>query len=155
MAVRLATLIWTLALAWIAVDAIPLAWWHPSCDSHGNGPAYFGQGFPLPFAQFTGVSSLEYFFLPWVYALDLALASAILFPLVGAASRLIVVRSKTGFGILTAAGSALLVLLVAFMVWQLSAGLLRPARSLDPNDSYFSYRPRLAIHPQALSECTL
>jgi hypothetical protein len=45
-----------------------------------DGPGYFGYGLPFPFRAFSGVSSLEYNFLPFVYLLDLVLMTALFLP---------------------------------------------------------------------------
>jgi hypothetical protein len=61
---------WAVSLGFIVVEFVPFAWWHPYCDRMDDGPGYFAYGLPFPFRAFSGVSSLEYNFLPFVYLLD-------------------------------------------------------------------------------------
>ncbi|MGZ3277975.1 MAG: hypothetical protein ACXU82_16010 [Caulobacteraceae bacterium] len=53
-------------------------WWHPICMSGAEaaGPYGYAIGFPLPFAQPTGISSLSYLLMPHVYALDTVLLAS-------------------------------------------------------------------------------
>ena len=56
---------------------LQLHWWHPYCRLQADGPGYYAIGFPLPFAEPTGVSSMEYFIMPHIYILDELLLATI------------------------------------------------------------------------------
>jgi hypothetical protein len=58
---------------------LPMHWWHPYCDAPDDGPGYEAIGFPLPYAEPSGSSSLEYVVLAPLYLLDLGILAAPIF----------------------------------------------------------------------------
>lgn len=63
---------------WIEA-AFTVKWAVPYCSSQVDGPAWPATGFPFPYQVFSGVSSLEYLFMPHVYLCDLAVYAGFLF----------------------------------------------------------------------------
>lgn len=103
-----------LILAMCLEFLITLEWSYPYCTQPSDGPAYPVVGFPLPYAVASHVSSLEFFFMPHVVALNLLLISTALYPLIFFLNQFI------------AANSALKVLgLVAFFFLGIAALMIR------------------------------
>jgi hypothetical protein len=65
--------LWAAAFAVLSTLLLSTKWWHPYCDAQADGPGFFAWGAPLPYAEPTGASSLEFTYMPHVLALDLAL----------------------------------------------------------------------------------
>src|SRR6187399_2755691 len=55
-------------------------WSYPYCSNQDSGPAFAVTGMPLPYMHYSGVSSLEYLFMPHVYAANLFLLAALVYP---------------------------------------------------------------------------
>jgi hypothetical protein len=136
-----ATGLWAFALA-VAIEAIfPVFWWYPYCNRPDNGPGYPGIGFPLPYRQFTGVSSEEYFAMPHVYILNIILLSLVIYMALWPCFAWLRRSGATvGRIVLAFAGAA------AFIVAALQGILMlvtdHPVASIaEKPESYFSYRP--------------
>src|SRR5688572_28118205 len=69
---------------------VTIEWSYPYCMQPADGPAYPAVGFPLPYAAASHVSSLEFLLMPHVFALNLLLIGAALYPLVRFLHRAIV-----------------------------------------------------------------
>ena len=120
-----------------------LEWSSPYCTSQEDGPAYAAFGLPFPYLKYTGVSSLEYLFMPLAYLLNLALLSAILFPcLHWTLARISKVIQKKYLFILGIVGLLLLLSRVIVIGFLLNAGLLRPTLSIgSAHEPYTDFRP--------------
>jgi hypothetical protein len=135
-----------LSLSFIVVEFVPFAWWHPYCDRMDDGPGYFAYGLPFPFRAFSGVSSLEYNFLPFVYLLDLVLMIALFLPKTLLVARKVRALSRIGTYSLATVGMLLVVTLVWINAQALSNHWVIPSQTLDSTgDKYFSYRPWVAM----------
>lgn len=145
-------MVWALALALILVGTIPVKWWHPYCNNQSDGPGYFAEGFPLPFKEFGGVSSLEYVFLPRVYGFDLLLMWGALLPLTIITFRRIGTNSRVGASLLIGAVS-IVTLIILTDVWLISIHGLIPSDSISGSDSYFSHRPWTLVRMQGYRTC--
>lgn len=75
--------------AWLDLLAT-IEWSYPYCLQPSDGPAYPAAGFPFPYAVASHASSLEFLFMPHVFALNLLLISAAAYPLVRFLNRIIV-----------------------------------------------------------------
>ena len=56
------TVLWAMVTA-LFVDMFvsrSVPWWHPYCDNQTDGPGAYAYGLPLPYREWTTVSSLEY-----------------------------------------------------------------------------------------------
>jgi hypothetical protein len=58
-----------------------IEWSYPYCLSPVDGPASAVFSVPFPYVRWTGVSSLEYEFMPLVYVLNIPALSALVWPL--------------------------------------------------------------------------
>jgi hypothetical protein len=133
---------WAVSLSFILVAFVRFAWWHPYCDKMDDGPGYFGYGLPFPFRAFSGVSSLEYNFLPSVYLLDLVLMTALFLRATIPVARKVRALSRIGAYSLATVGTLLVVVLVWINAWAISNHWVIPSQTLDSvGDKYFSYRP--------------
>jgi hypothetical protein len=59
-----------------------IEWSFPYCISQEDGPASAVFGMPLPYIRYSEVSSLEYFYMPAIYILNILILFVIVFPLV-------------------------------------------------------------------------
>lgn len=59
-----------------------IEWSFPYCSNQEDGPASAVFGLPLPYIRYSGVSSLEYFYMPSILILNLLILFIIAFPLV-------------------------------------------------------------------------
>lgn len=78
-----------LALAGWTELLVTVNWTYPRCilaDQEYGGFALLGT--PFPYSQFGGISSLEYDWIPWIFALDLALLWAAWWLVLALAGRL-------------------------------------------------------------------
>ena len=149
-----AGLAWAVSLSFILVAFVPFAWWHPYCDRMDDGPGYFGYGLPFPFRAFSGVSSLEYNFLPSVYLLDLVLMMALFLPKTILVARKVRAMSRFGAYSLATVGTLLVVVLVWINAWAISNHWVIPSQALDSTgDKYFSYRPWIVMRVSGHHAC--
>ena len=118
-----------------------IKWWHPYCEGQPDGPGSMAFGFPLPYAEPTGVSSMEFFYMPHVWLLNLALLAVVTYPLFAFVLRRIASRSTF---LLRAASSAGLVVLLLTGVFHLmmfsDIGHAVGSISSRYGESYWSYR---------------
>ena len=56
-------------------------WSFAYCSSQADGPASAVFGMPLPYIEWSGVSSMEYEFMPQVYVLNILLLLALAWPI--------------------------------------------------------------------------
>jgi hypothetical protein len=145
---------WAVSLSFILVAFVPFAWWHPYCDRMDDGPGYFGYGLPFPFRAFSGVSSLEYNFLPFVYLLDLVLMTALFLPRTIFVARKVEAMSRIGAYSLATVGTLLVVILVWINALAISSHWVIPSQTLDSvGDKYFSYRPWIVMRALGRHAC--
>ncbi|MBV9928892.1 MAG: hypothetical protein JOZ96_28025 [Acidobacteria bacterium] len=77
----------TLGLAGWFEAVFTIEWSFPYCSSLEDGPASAVYGMPLPYIRWSGVSSMEYIYMPSILIVNLVILSAIGFPLVSWAVR--------------------------------------------------------------------
>ncbi len=130
-----------LGLAGFTELLITVEWSFPYCNDQQDGPASAVYGFPFPYLQWGGVSSLEFEFVPQLYALNLALQTALVFFLVRTVARRMWPTKErlpmAAVGLLFCAGFLLIKLLL------ISSGVRHPRASLTDGtwDSYTELRP--------------
>jgi hypothetical protein len=74
--------LWSLSIAVASGWFVSIEWTHPLCQNQSDGPVNAAYGFPFPFVQWPGVTSLEYDFMPHIYALNMTILVLALYPLV-------------------------------------------------------------------------
>jgi hypothetical protein len=120
-----------------------IEWSFPYCSSQEDGPAAAVFGMPFPYIQWGGVSSLEYDFMPLVYALNVIALLALAWPLTGLLLRPFGER-RSGIRIaLGTIGLALALVVLASTAFLIGVGAWQPTASirLDGQDTYFDLRP--------------
>jgi|SRR5579884_1426790 len=126
-----------------------IEWSFPYCSSQVDGAASAVFGMPLPDIQWSGVSSMEYKFMPLVYVVNILLLFAILRPITNLLlQRLPNKRSgiRAGLGL---TGLTITFLVAAGVVLLISIGAWRPTWSVSmrPYYSYSDFRPvRFALN---------
>ena len=70
---RIASAMLAFGMAFLVEGLVTIDWSYPYCSGPDSGPAWSVAGMPLPDMVYSGVSSLEYLFMPHVYALNLLL----------------------------------------------------------------------------------
>jgi hypothetical protein len=70
---------WSCLLVLLATSLVSLEWSFPYCNSPADGPAYAVYGFPLPYTQSSGTSSLEYKLMPLAWLFDAVVLGGLFF----------------------------------------------------------------------------
>lgn len=138
------TILLTLGVVLWFQDIFSIEWTSAPCGSPVDGPVQAAWGMPLPYVRWSGVSSLEYFWMPVVFILNIIFLFAILYPLVslliwksGSIERLWVRRFVGSVGAILIALNALL------FAFQIYVGLLKiPVENIsDDFTAYSELRP--------------
>lgn len=61
---------------------LTIEWSTPSCNDGWNGSSYALFGMPLPYERFSGVTSLQYDVVPYLYLIDIVLLTAAIWLLI-------------------------------------------------------------------------
>jgi len=116
-----------------------IEWSFPYCLRQADGPASAVFGMPLPYIRWSMVSSLEYLYMPLVYAINILLLSALAWPLAAVATRPLARRVRVALGAL---GAILIFVPVALHLFLVSAGAWRATDSIATlPDAYADFRP--------------
>jgi hypothetical protein len=125
-----------------------MEWSFPYCSSLEDGPAPAVFGFPLPYHHPSMVTSLTDVFVPWLFALDLALVAAMCVVL-GSLSGRSAGRNRERLGRAARAGGVLLLIVAAAIeVLELAGGARLPVASLG--DGYLAASELRPIAVRAL-----
>ena len=145
---------------WAALTAltcdmfISIKWWHPYCDSQADGPGYFASGFPFPYAELTGASSMDFVYMPQVWAINLVIFAVIAFAIYR-----MTFRSSHSRPTIIARGASLVAAVLILLMSGLTAMYVRDlghaVRSIGASDSYWSYRPNAFAAAHGHKECEL
>ena len=134
---RFSTVYWAIAIALtvylFTISAVE--WSYPGCHDTWGGLRRAAYGFPLPSWQFSGVSSLTYFFMPHILLLNLGVLAAPLYLFLRWAFR----RRPAASAWIAAPGMVLL--LVAALSWAFLLSMNWPVYSIAYEGSYWDYRP--------------
>ncbi len=137
---KLSLWIWLISLTIIIELTCAIPWWHPYCNHQADGTGFASIGIPLPYAQPTGISSLQDSYLPHVLLLNLFLIGFVLYPLLSALVRRIADWSDFASKLMACLGAVFfLVIICPVVVITLIEDY--PTTSLDLSDSYMSHRP--------------
>ena len=141
-------IIWAATVALSANLFVKFQWWRPYCKHQTDGPGYYAIGLPLPFAEPTGASSLEFSWMPHVYALDTLILTAFGYLIARRFTLQRNFRNRRTATLITGLGVAALILvgvLQAF-VWTTGWWPTKSIPNLGP-DSYFDFRPAIFFEP--------
>lgn len=129
------------AASWIE-KLVTLEWSYPYCSVRDSGPAAAVFGFPFPYEQASIVTSATYFFIPWLYLVNLAVIVGGVFLLLRPlASRLSAANCGVAKKILGGAGAVLLITSLALDVSAISMGVWRPTSSFSESPRFSELRP--------------
>lgn len=140
---RWALLAAALGAAWWIEKFVTLEWSYPYCSVMDDGPAGAVFGFPFPYVQASIVTSATEFFIPWLYAINLAAIAAVIFFTLCQVSSRFATSQQRGLTIVAGlAGSILLVTAIAFeALVLLSMDVWRPTSSFYGYPRYSELRP--------------
>ena len=133
-----------------------IEWSFPYCSSQEDGPAAAVFGMPFPYIQWSGVSSLEYDFIPLVYVLNVLALLALAWPLTRLLLRFFVERRNGIRIVLGTIGLAVALVVLAGIAFLIGVGVWQPTASirLYRQDTYFDLRPLRFTINDLHYECT-
>ena len=134
--------LWAIFLAVIVNSIITVEWSFPYCNDPQDGPAHAAFGFPLPYTQYSGVSSMAYLFMPAAYAFNMAFLIIVFF-LCARGVQLAVLRSSPRWNRIFFC-IALVLAIGAVSIELLKAGTIYAFAVQSIGDTYhpsLSYRP--------------
>jgi len=140
--------------AWWIEKLVTLEWSYPYCSVRDSGPAAAVFGFPLPYEQTSIVTSSTYFFIPWLYLLNLAAIAGGVFLLLRPLASRLVTWNRLPNILLGAAGTVLLMTAIAFEVSMISMGVWRPTSSFSGSPRFSELRPVASLVFRRQRECT-
>jgi hypothetical protein len=143
-----------LGMAFLIEAMFTIEWSYPYCSNPDSGSAYSVTGMPLPDKVYGGVSSLEYLFMPHVYAANLLLLAAPLYLLY---RLLLGRRQKISTHIQGVVGLASICVAVTLLSLSLYARFLIPVGSIADGGfmRYQELRPvSFGLKPWLSNDCT-
>jgi hypothetical protein len=138
---RLCVSVWTAALVLGANSVFPLEWSHPYCNNPTDGPAWAAYGLPLPYRQFSGVSSLTFNIMPHVLLLNILLLAALAYPIARMVDRRLARAGRVTSAVTAIPGILLLLLSLATLWLDVAFGFHIANTFSAGYDRYWSYRP--------------
>ena len=151
---RIAVLAWAISAA-VAVNLfVPLRWWHPYCHDQADGPGYAAIGLPLPYAEPTGASSMEYFFMPHVYLLDVLLLAGLAHLLTAKRAATLRLSREQVSRMITVGGSVTFLVVIGLQAMTFTTDWWPVMSIADKPDRYLDYRPMFLVDPAADHACS-
>ena len=139
-----APVVWAIFVSIFINSMVTVEWSHPYCNDQHSGPAHAAFGFPLPYTQWGGVSSMEYLFMPHIYVLNLTLIGLWTFVVIKRiVNKIILSNSALHFGLwiggIILAFSMVIIEIAKF--FSVYAVFVTTIGDEIYNHPYFSYRP--------------
>jgi hypothetical protein len=134
-----------------------IEWSFPYCSSQEDGPASAVFGMPLPYIRYSEVSSLEYFYMPSIYVVNILILFLIAFPFVFWAVKKVAppdqVRRRR---VLSFAGFVLLLSISGWTVLLLRSGhyMIRVSTIASSYETYHEFRPIRFTFKDLHYDCT-
>ncbi len=155
--IRYPAFLLTLGLVGWFEAVFTIEWSFPYCSSQVDGPASAVFGMPLPYVRFSGVSSMEYFFMTSIFIVNIIILFSIAFPFVYwavgkvAAPHQIMRRSMLSF-----AGLLLLLSIGAWTSLLLLYGVYHPVSTIgdEAYGAYSEFRPIRLTFKDLHYDCT-
>ncbi|MDH5178091.1 MAG: hypothetical protein OEZ39_16420 [Gammaproteobacteria bacterium] len=141
----------TIPYAWAVFISIfingmfTVEWSHPYCNKQDDGPGHAAFGFPLPYTEWAGASSMEYAFMPYAYLLNLAITGFLAFFVIKTfiKRKTVTINSILQYGLsiagVTLAASMVFIEMLKF--FSVYAVFVTALGDGTYNQAYFSYRP--------------
>jgi hypothetical protein len=109
---------------------------------HPGGRASVCGGMPLPYVRWSTVSSIEYFWMPTVFILNLAILFAVAFPFVSwAVGKIASPKQNLRRGLVSVTGAILVLTFGAWMYLRIQTGLYKVPVSNIASETYPQFRP--------------
>jgi hypothetical protein len=140
--------------AWWIEKLVTLEWSYPYCSVRDSGPAAAVFGFPLPYEQTSIVTSGTYFFIPWLYLLNIAAIAAGVFLLLRQLTSRLVTSNRLANIMLGVTGAVLLTTAIVFEVSMIYMGVWRPTSSFSGSPRFSELRPVASVVFRRQRECT-
>lgn len=138
-------ILWAVFVSIFVNTVVTVEWSHPYCNVQDSGPAHAAFGFPLPYTQWGGVSSMEYFFMPHIYVLNLTLIGFLTFAIIRKlisynmlSSSLVLYIGLSVVGVVLASSMVFVEILKLFSIYAVFVPTIGDEIYGSP---YFSYRP--------------
>lgn len=142
---RYPALLLTLGLAGWFEAVFTIEWSFSYCSSQEDGPASAVFGMPLPYIRWSGVSSMEYFYMPSIWIVNVLILSALAFPFVSWVVKQVASPNQgRRRSMLSFAGLVLLLSICAYTTLLVQSGLYKiPVSNIahDGSETYSEFRP--------------
>ncbi len=137
------TVILAVCVAVLVDYLVTIEWSFPYCNDPQDGPSSAVFGLPLPYERWNMVSSLQYEFMPHIYAINVLVLAALMVPLVRYVAGRLADRSPRRTRAIAVCIFALGVVGVSWHGLALAAGWWQPTVSIyhPPYDSLAELRP--------------
>lgn len=152
---RQAALLLTFGLVVMAELCVTIEWSLPYCTSQEDGSMYAVSGLPFPYVTSAGFS-VEFFFIPYVYALNLLILSLCAYPLLRfVLGKYVSQRGKVA-AFLGWTGLVFISIWAIGLIVCISIGMLHPTTSItsSPYGNYFELRPVALRYSVNTRNCT-
>lgn len=147
----------TLGLVGWLEAVFTIEWSFPYCTNQEDGLASAVFGMPLPYVRWSGVSSMEYIYMPSIFVVNIAILFAITFPVVTwAVNRVASPDRSRRRGMLRVMGLALLLSVSAWNILLVQSGLYRlPVSTIASGyETYNEFRPVRFTFKDLHYDCT-
>jgi hypothetical protein len=134
----------TLGLVGWCETIFTIEWSFPYCSKQEDGPASAVFGMPLPYIRHSGVSSLEYFYMPSILILNLLILFVIAFPLVSWAVKRVASPDQTRRrSVMSVVGLVLLLSIGSWNIFLMQSGIYKISVSTIASgyETYSEFRP--------------
>ena len=121
-----------------------IEWSFPYCSSLEDGPASAVFGMPLPYIRYSEVSSMEYFYMPSIFIVNILILFAIAFPFVSwAVKKVASPEQRMRRSLLCFAGLVLLLSISAWTIHLVRSGVYKiPVSTVASGyETYREFRP--------------
>ena len=119
-------------------EIFTVEWSSPYCSDPVDGPLSAVYGMPLPYIRWSGVSSMEYFWMPSAFVLNIAILFAIVFPLLSWVMRNLHGSRSTRL-ISNIVGAFLVITFAAWLGLQFYIGIYKVPVSNIASENYENY----------------
>jgi hypothetical protein len=154
--IRYPALLLTLGLVGWFEAVFTIEWSFPYCSSLEDGPASAVFGMPLPYIRYSEVSSMEYFYMPSIFIVNILILFSIAFPFVSwAIKKVASPEQRMRRSMLSFAGLVLLFGINSWTILLLRSGAYHPVSTIASGyETYGEYRPVRFTFKDLHYDCT-
>lgn len=124
---KLATASLAFGIAAVVETFITVEWSYPYCSNPDSGPAFAAMGMPLPYKVYSGISSMEHFFMPHILVLNLLLLALLCHPI----CRALLIRTRASPRIAAYVGLACMLVAGSVLWLGVASHQLTPVHSIS------------------------